>query len=81
MRSTSEAAVAAGISLLALAIYAITLAPSVPGGDSGELIAAAYTGGVPHPAWVPALHPVGVGDVRNSFRGSSVSGECVVSAS
>ena len=53
MRSTSEAAVAAGISLLALIIYAITLAPSVPGGDSGELIAAAYTGGVPHPPGYP----------------------------
>ena len=53
MRSTSEAVVAAGISLLALTIYAITLAPSVPGGDSGELIAAAYTGGVPHPPGYP----------------------------
>ena len=55
LRSTSEAAVAAGISLLALIIYAITLAPSVPGGDSGELIAAAYTGGVPHPPGYPPV--------------------------
>ena len=53
LRSTSEAAVAAGISLLALTLYAITLAPSVPGGDSGELIAAAYTMGVPHPPGYP----------------------------
>ena len=53
MRSTSEAAVAAGIALLALIVYAITLAPSVPGGDSGELIATAYTGGVPHPPGYP----------------------------
>ena len=33
----------------ALAVYIATLAPSVPTGDSGELISAAYVGGVAHP--------------------------------
>jgi hypothetical protein len=36
-----------------LAVYVATLWPSTPGGDSGELIAAAYTGGVPHPPGYP----------------------------
>ena len=53
MRRTSEAAVAAGMSLLAMALYGLTLAPSVPGGDSGELIAVAHSGGIPHPPGYP----------------------------
>jgi hypothetical protein len=36
-----------------LALYIGTLAPSVAGGDSGELAAAALTGGVPHPPGYP----------------------------
>ncbi|MFP8875042.1 MAG: DUF2723 domain-containing protein, partial [Myxococcota bacterium] len=36
-----------------MALYGATLAPSVPGGDSGELIAAAYRGGIPHPPGYP----------------------------
>jgi Protein of unknown function (DUF2723) len=36
-----------------LALYIATLAPSVMGGDSGELTAAALTGGVPHPPGYP----------------------------
>ena len=36
-----------------LMVYVVTLAPSVMGGDSGELIAAALTGGVPHPPGYP----------------------------
>jgi hypothetical protein len=34
-------------------LYIATLAPSVAGGDSGELTAAALTGGVPHPSGYP----------------------------
>jgi len=41
----------ASVSLLA--VYVATLAPSVVGGDSGELTAAALTGGVPHPPGYP----------------------------
>lgn len=37
----------------ALAVYLATLAPTVSGEDSGELIAAAYTMGVPHPPGYP----------------------------
>lgn len=36
-----------------LAVYILTLAPTVTGEDSGELIAAAYTLGVPHPSGYP----------------------------
>ncbi len=34
-------------------VYVITLYPSVPGGDAGELIAAVATSGVPHPSGYP----------------------------
>jgi len=36
-----------------LVLYVATLYPSVAGGDSGELAAAALTGGVPHPSGYP----------------------------
>jgi len=36
-------------------LYATTLAPTVGGGDSGELTAAAVTGGVPHPPGYPVF--------------------------
>jgi len=45
------AALATG--LAALALYLATLAPTVTGEDSGELIGAAYSLGVPHPPGYP----------------------------
>jgi Protein of unknown function (DUF2723) len=39
--------------LVLTALYIATLNPSVAGGDSGELTAAALTGGVPHPSGYP----------------------------
>jgi hypothetical protein len=39
--------------LFLAALYLATLTPSVAGGDSGELTAAALTGGVPHPSGYP----------------------------
>ncbi len=39
--------------LFLVALYIATLNPSVAGGDSGELTAAALTGGVPHPSGYP----------------------------
>ena len=39
--------------LFLAAVYIATLHPSVAGGDSGELTAAALTGGVPHPSGYP----------------------------
>jgi hypothetical protein len=39
--------------LALLALYVASLAPSVMGGDSGELTTAALTGGVPHPPGYP----------------------------
>ncbi|MGA7741087.1 MAG: DUF2723 domain-containing protein [Polyangia bacterium] len=40
-------------SFVLAALYIATLSPSVAGGDSGELTAAALTGGVPHPSGYP----------------------------
>jgi hypothetical protein len=39
--------------LVLLVLYVATLTPSVAGGDSGELTAAALTGGIPHPSGYP----------------------------
>jgi len=38
-----------------LALYVATLAPTIVGGDSGELTASAVTGGVPHPPGYPVF--------------------------
>ena len=48
------ALIAAGCAaLVAFLIYALTVEPSVPTGDSGELISAAYVFGVAHPPGYP----------------------------
>ncbi len=53
----SDVALAAGASLFALALYAYTVAPGLTwahaGADGGDLIAASYLGGVPHPSGYP----------------------------
>jgi len=73
-RDDYRPALAAGIA--ALAVYAFTLAPTVTGEDSGELIGAAYTLGVPHPpgypVWTMLAHlftwiPIGNGAWRVNF--------------
>ncbi len=64
---------------VALAVYVATLAPGVTGEDSGELIAAAWTLGIPHPPgyplWCllayPILHVVDAGSV--AWRGNLAS--------
>ena len=50
-RGDFRTATAAG--LIALLVYGYTLAPTVTGEDSGELIGAAWTLGVPHPPGYP----------------------------
>jgi dolichyl-phosphate-mannose-protein mannosyltransferase len=50
---------AVGSGLLALAVYLRTLEPSLPTGDSGELITAAYLFGVPHPPGYPLFSMLG----------------------
>ena len=45
--------VAAVAAFVALAVYLRTLAPTVTGEDAGELVAAAYTLGIPHPPGYP----------------------------
>jgi len=44
-----------GVFVALLALYLATLAPTITGGDSGELTAAAVTGGVPHPPGYPVF--------------------------
>lgn len=46
-------AVALAAALPALALYAATLHPGLPAGDSGELVTVAATGGVAHPPGYP----------------------------
>ncbi len=48
-----DCTVALFTAVVALAMYLRTLAPTVTGEDSGELIAAAYTMGIPHPTGYP----------------------------
>lgn len=47
------AIVFAAAALAPLAVYLATLHPGLPTGDSGELIAAAWTGGIAHPPGYP----------------------------
>lgn len=51
--SRKDTVVAFSIGLAAFLIYGLTLGRTVTGEDSGELIAAAYTLGVPHPPGYP----------------------------
>jgi len=48
---------AVAVASLCVAVYATTQFPTVPGGDSGELIVAACSLGIPHPPGYP-LHTV-----------------------
>jgi hypothetical protein len=50
---TADLVIAVVCSVGALTTYLLTLYPHVPGGDSGELIAAAYQLGVGHPPGYP----------------------------
>lgn len=52
-RDTGADLPAAAVGLLAAVVYVLTLHPGVPGGDAGELIAVAATGGVAHPPGYP----------------------------
>jgi 4-amino-4-deoxy-L-arabinose transferase-like glycosyltransferase len=51
--SWGEHATAAACALVALLVYLRTLPPTVTGEDSGELVVAAYTLGIPHPPGYP----------------------------
>ena len=52
-RSALAVWAAVAVGAVALVAYLATLQRTVPGGDSGELIAAAVTGGVAHPPGYP----------------------------
>lgn len=47
------------VTVIAAFVYALTLGRTVPAGDSGELIAAAWVGGVAHPPGYPVFTMVG----------------------
>jgi hypothetical protein len=47
------------VALIAFAVYAITVEHTVPTGDSGELIAAAYVAGIAHPPGYPLYTMLG----------------------
>ncbi|MBI2433320.1 MAG: DUF2723 domain-containing protein, partial [Candidatus Hydrogenedentes bacterium] len=51
--SPADYGIAGVCAAAALCVYLSTLAPTVTGEDSGELIAAAYTLGIPHPPGYP----------------------------
>jgi hypothetical protein len=56
-RATARLALAVGI--VSFVVYALTAYPDLPGGDSGELIAAIATGGVIHPPGYPLYSLLG----------------------
>ena len=47
--------VGAVVFLISLVVFTLTLCPSVPGGDAGELITCACNAGIPHPPGYPTL--------------------------
>ena len=53
MQRIRPALVSAAVAVIALALYSATLSPGVGAGDSGELLLAARTLGVPHPPGYP----------------------------
>ncbi len=76
---------AAAVVLAALAAYVPTLCPTIPPGDSGELIACAATLGVPHPPGYPIytllgwlwIHVLPIGSVAwrmNLFSAVAMAG-------
>lgn len=83
---TREHLIAAAIVFVAsLLTYIFTLAPTVTGEDSGELISAAYTLGIPHPPGYPLwcmvtwfFLQIPVGDV--AFRANLASAFCAAAA-
>ncbi|MCI0339764.1 MAG: DUF2723 domain-containing protein [Planctomycetales bacterium] len=76
---------AVAVALAALAAYLPTLCPTIPPGDSGELIACAATLGVPHPPGYPVytflgwiwIHVLPLGSVAwrmNLFSAAAMAG-------
>ena len=61
LKSTQSAGKAVGSLCVALvaSLYYITLYPSLPGGDSGELIVASCSLGLPHPPGYPLFAMMG----------------------
>jgi Flp pilus assembly protein TadD len=51
--SLTDYGLAAATAVIAFTVYFFTVAPTVTGEDSGELIAAAYSLGIPHPSGYP----------------------------
>ena len=77
---------ALGVGVVALALFVLTLAPTVTAEDSGELIAAAWHFGVPHPPGYPLwtflcglfMHLVPFGEI--AWRANLFSAVCSAAA-
>jgi len=75
-----------GVSLVAIGVYSTTLAPTVTAEDSGELIAAAWHWGIPHPPGYPLwtmlcgafIRVVAVGEI--AWRANLFSAVCTALA-
>lgn len=75
-----------GVGLAALVVFWITLAPTVTSEDSGELIAAAWHFGIPHPPGYPLwtmlcglfVHAVRIGSI--AYRANLFSAVCTAGA-
>ncbi|HRX83402.1 MAG TPA: DUF2723 domain-containing protein [Phycisphaerae bacterium] len=76
----------AGVALAALGVYLATLAPTVTAEDSGELVAAAWHFGIPHPPGYPLwtmlcgafVHALAGGDI--AWRANLFSALCTAAA-
>ncbi|XP_041352364.1 transmembrane protein 260-like [Gigantopelta aegis] len=55
MSTKRDVGISVGIGFITMAVYVNTLYPSLPGGDSGELILAAHELGVAHPPGYPVF--------------------------
>ena len=61
------------LGLAIFAIYFMTLAPTVPGGDSGEFITVAITSGVAHPSGYPTFTLLAISRERSLATFTSIA--------
>jgi hypothetical protein len=82
-----ENSVSLAMGAFALSIYAYALAPSIVGGDSGELAAVLASGGIAHPPGYPlysllgrvfAALPFGLGAIRTNLLSALLAATTVV---
>ena len=72
LRTPSPLVASLALGLFTLALYVVTLYPSIPGGDSGELIVAAQTVASAHPTGYPLYVLLAKGFTWLPFEGPRV---------